>query len=715
MGDTIPFPSRNRGQGDAPASDVPLLAVPRIARICALGLGLDELLEEVCREILSLCGAEGCYLVSLREKAPRIEIRKCVLPGDWPDLDDAYRRETLLGDAAERLGSEGGQAFDDLGLLPPEHPFRALHEPSPVRSAMLFPLKFGTRLLGILFLHRYIGGKRWSEGERRVIADVVAPILAAALERRRMEEELRDSEARYRFLAVHALDFISLHDPGGKYLYASPVAERMLGYRPEEMTGGAATAFLHPDDRERFLEENRRIAEKDRPATALHSRLRRKDGGYLEAETVASAVRDERGEIRMILRITRDITERKRIENRLFENQKLETLGMLAGGVAHEFNNLLLGITGAVELLRLLMPGNGEAGKYLDMIERNGDRAVELTGQLLAYARKGKFSPQVLTLNWAVHEAVPILKAAFPPSVEFRLDLAEDLPPILADATQLKQVVTSLCLNAGEAMPDGGVLSIRTRREEGPPAPGGPGAEPGGEATIVRSGPAGRFSVPCAVLEVIDTGCGMDGKTLGRIFEPFFSTKFIGRGMGLAAVRGIVEIHDGEISVRSRPGEGTAFTVVFPAAPEPHAGVEEEADPGEGRSGTILVADDEDDVREVVSAMLRSFGYRVIEARNGVEAVELFRERHREISLVLLDLMMPWMTGDRAYAEMRRICPWVRALLASGYDESERIREIVAEGFQGFLQKPFRRGDLGRKVEEALGSRARDGVPPKRE
>ena len=684
MGDTIPFPIKNRGANDSQASEVHLLAVPRIARICALSLGLDELLEEVCREILALSGAEGCYLVSCRENVSRAEVWRSVIPGEWPDLRDAYRSGALLREAMERLQSEGGQAIEDLELLPPEHPFRALQASLPVRSAMLFPLTFGTRPLGLLSLHMYSGNKSWREGEVRVLAEVVAPILSATLERRRMVEQKTDSEARYRFLADHALDFISLHDPEGKYLYASPATVRMLGYRPEEMIGVPAVGFLDPDDREKFLEENRKISEKDRASMTIQYRLRRKDGSHLEVETVSSPVFNERGDIRMVLRITRDITERKRIENRLFENQKLEILGMLAGGVAHEFNNLLLGITGSVEMLRIVMKENGEAGKYLDMIERSGERAVELTSHLLAYARKGNYSPRVLSLNWAVLEDVPILKAAFPSSVEFRLDLAEDIPHVLADPTQLKQMVMSLSLNAGEAMPDGGVLSIRTRKEDG----------------------------PRAVLEIADTGCGMDEKTLSRIFDPFFSTKFIGRGMGLAAVRGIVEIHDGEISVRSKPGAGTTFTIVFPAAQELSVDSEILEDPQGDNVGTILVADDEDDVREVVSAMLRSFGYRVIEARDGVEAVDLFRERHREIALVLLDLMMPRMTGDRAFEEMKRICPWVRVLLASGYDENERIREIVAEGFQGFLQKPFRRRELGQKVEEILGARGRGEASP---
>jgi PAS domain S-box-containing protein len=495
-------------------------------------------------------------------------------------------------------------------------------------------------------------------------------------------------------------------------MYASPAAGRMLGYRPEEMMGVSATAFIHPEDRDKFIEENRRIAEKDRAAVTLQCRLRRKDGGFLEVETVSSAVRDDQGGIRMILRITRDITERKTIENRLFESRKLEILGMLAGGVAHEFNNLLLGITGSVELLRMMVGGNGESGKYLDMIERNGERAVELTNQLLAYAQKGKFSPRALSLNWAVQEAVPIINAAFPPTVEMRLDLADDLPLVLADASQLKQVVTSLCLNAGEAMPGGGVLTVRTRKVAGVACHSGDGSEASGETTAGHGKAPGVSGAGCASLEVTDTGCGMDEKTLSRIFEPFFSTKFIGRGMGLAAVRGIVEVHDGKIHVRSKPGSGTTFTIVLPAAREAIEHREEYTDgPVAGGNGTILVADDEDDVREVMSAMLRSFGYRVIEARNGVEAVELFRERHNDISLVVLDLMMPWMTGDRALSEMRRICPWVPALLASGYDESDRMREIVAEGFKGFIQKPFRRQELGRKIGEILGGRGNGENP----
>jgi len=715
MGDTIPFPAKGREAGDSSSGEVPLLAVPRIARICALGLGLDELLGEVCREIQALCGAEGCYLVSCREDAARVEIWHSSLPGEWPDLQAAYRSQGPLGRAMEHLRPEVVLAIDDLDRLPPDDPIRTLYGSHPIRSTLLFPLRFATRLLGLLSLHRYSAPGGWREGDVRVIAEVVSPILSAALERRGMEERLRDSEARYRFLADHALDFISLHDPAGKILYASPAARRMLGYRPEEMMGVSAEAFLHSDDREKFREGNRRLAMGDHSAVTLQCRLRRKNGGYTEVETVSSAVLDERGEVRQVLRVTRDLTERKKMESRLFESRKLETIGLLAGGVAHEFNNLLVGITGAVEMLGLLLAGNKEAGKYLAMIERNGGRAVELTRQLLAYARQGKYSPQIVSVNQAVLEDAPILKAALPASVEFRLELAEEIPPVLADITQLKQVVMSLCLNAGEAMPEGGVLAIRTWKvDDLSESLEEVTAAAGGAATgIVRSGRS--LSGLCSILEVSDTGVGMDQKTLARIFDPFFSTKFIGRGMGLAAVRGIVESHDGEILVRSDPGKGTTFLVGLPAASGPPAEGETPETPQRSLAGTVLVADDEDDVREVVGAMLRSFGYRVIEARNGVEALELFRERLREIDLVLLDLMMPRMTGDQVFAEMRRISPGVRGLLASGYDESGRIREIVADGFGGFLRKPFRRDELGQKVEEILGNRGRGEGSAKRE
>ncbi len=703
MARPIPFPGASPEKpGAAPAGLSPA-AASRIARICALGLGMDELLGEVCREMLSLCGAEACYLTT-RGSAAEPDIWHSAVPGAWPDLRGVYRSGASWDALLERLGAEGTVAVADAGALPPDHPARTFFAPHPLKSLLLVPLKFGTRALGVLALHTFAASRRWEGGEV-ALAEEVAPVLAAALERRRIEDRLRDSEARYRFLAEHALDFISLHDPSGKYLYASPAARRMLGYRPEEMTGCPASAFLAPADLARIAEGDRRLVSGEVSAVTLEHSLRRKDGSLAQVETVSSSVPDSRGRIRQILRVTRDVTERKRMESRLFEGQKAETIGMLAGGVAHEFNNLLAGINGAVEMLGLLLAGNAETERFLELIGRLGNRATVLTRQLLAYAGQGKYSPEVIALNAVVLEDIPVLKAALAASVDLRLELAAESPLVAADITQMKQVITSLCLNAAEAMPDGGILTIRSRREDG----GGAvlpvaGTSAAAEARIRSGRPVAG---PRSVLEVSDTGCGMEPGTMERIFEPFYSTKFIGRGMGLAAVRGIVEAHEGEIVVRSGVGRGTTVSVAFPVA----SGMPKES---EGRdalplcgTGLVLVADDEDDVRAVERAMLESFGYKVIEARDGREAVDRFRERRAEINLVLIDLMMPRMTGEEAFAEIRRIEPGARAILASGYDESGRLREIVAAGFETFLQKPFRRRELGQKVGEALAKAPR--------
>jgi len=695
----IPFRGRNRDDAGFSSFEIPAAVVPNIARICAMGIGLDELLGEICREIVALCNVDACYLVSYRERDGGAEVRHFTGSGEWPSLRKVYGPEPRWNAALEHLCAHGILAVDDLFALAPDDPVRALHEPHSVRSLLLAPLKFGTSLVGLLALHGYGSPRKWGQEGLRIAGAVVA-ILSAALERRRMEERRRVSEARYRFLADNALDFISLHDTSGRYLYASPAANRMLGFRPEEMIGCGGEAFLPPEEQERMRKANRRLAAGEVSALTIHHRFRRKNGGFTEVETVCSAVRGGGGSPSQILRISRDITERKVMETRLFESQKLETIGMLAGGVAHEFNNLLMGISGAVEILSLLLAGNDETAGYLATIDRMGSRAAELTRQLLAYAGQGRQSPDIVSINRIIREDTPVLKSTLPPSVEVRLELDEDAPTILADVLQIKQGIMSLCLNAAEAMPGGGVLTLRTRVEKIPS--GGSSTREGTERTVGSDSAISQGMK--LVLEVSDTGSGMDAETVSRIFEPFYSTKFVGRGMGLAAVRGIVESHDGWIRVTSEVGKGTTFSLTFPAVVG-ESPVEERGEtfPLCG-TGTILIADDEDDVRSMVRAMLESFGYRVLEARDGKEAVDLYREKRGEIDLVLLDMMMPRMTGEEAFAEIRSISPSSRAVLASGYDERGRIGEVVASGFSGFLRKPFRRRELGQMVSEALGN-----------
>ncbi|HEX9205131.1 MAG TPA: ATP-binding protein [Candidatus Deferrimicrobiaceae bacterium] len=675
MGNAIPFPSNVRKGAGIPSRGLPLSAVPRIARICALGLGFDELLDEVCREILALSGADGgCLFFCGDEWVPERGLRAGAA-GDPPDATAAYRPGPPLDAILDRLRAEGVLRADDIELLPPEDPLKLLLSDLPVRSALLVPLRFGTRLLGFLALHATGNPRPWT-GELLSAMDLVATILSAVLERRRMEDRLRVSEARYRFLAESSPDLISLHEPSGRFLYASPASLQILGVRPERMAGAPVEGFLHPDDVAAVLEEFRRVLSGGGASTLLY-RMRRADGAFLEVESSSTAIPGGPRDEPRVIRVTRDVTARRRMEARLQENQTLSAIGTLAGGVAHEFNNLMAGIQGAVEMLSLVAGENPQARPYLDVILRMGNRATELTHQLLAYSRQGKYSPVVLSLRTVVNETVSVLRASLPPAVELAVSIEEGLPPVYADAAQMRQVVTGLCLNAAEAMPEGGRIAVRAGRE-----------------------PEGRR----VVLQVSDTGIGMGEETRSRIFQPFFSTKSAGRGMGLAAIRGIVENHGGEVLVDSRPGEGATFSVLLPASAERRKATRHPATGPRPDTGRILLADDEPDVRAVVRAMLESLGYTVVEAKDGREAVDLFRRGHAGIDMVLLDQLMPRLTGEAALAEMRKIAPGVRAILASGYDESDRVGEIVAAGFGGFLQKPFRRQELGEMIAGILAA-----------
>ena len=675
MGKAILFPGGSPMGGGFPSGVVPASAVPRIARICALGLAFDELLDEVCREILALSGADGgCLFLSTRDA--RSETFSSVAEsGTLPGVSGAYRPGPALERLLDRMRTEGRIQADDLSLLPASDPLKRLLDPFPVRSALLIPLRFGTRLLGFVALHVTGEPKPWG-GEVLSAMDMVAAILSAALERRRAEDRLRASEARYRFLMDHSPDLITLHDATGRILYASPASLPMLGVRPELMNGSPIEGFLHPDDAGNVVAEIGRTAGGEKPDTSLPYRMRCADGRFVDVETSSTPFPEGPEGDRRVLRVTRDISGRKKMEARLAEGQMLSTIGMLAGGVAHEFNNVLAAIQGSVELLSMHAGGNPQARPYIDVIRRMANRAAELTRQLLAYSRQGKYTPTSIRLARVLSETLPTIRTSLPSGVEFSSECDATLPFVYVDIAQVKQVVMGLCLNAAEAMTGGGRLSVRTYSEPGD----------------------GRV-----VLEVSDTGPGIDPKTMPRIFEPFFTTKSVGRGMGLAAIRGIVDNHGGEIRVVSREGKGTTCTVLLPVSEVPAAPEPPSAEGQPAGAGRVLLVDDEEDVRGVVHAMLDTLGYEVIEARDGLEALEIFRCRAAEIDLVILDLVMPHLTGEATLERIRRIAPAVPAILISGYDESGRIREIVDAGFGGFLQKPFRRQDLGKKVRELLG------------
>ncbi len=383
-------------------------------------------------------------------------------------------------------------------------------------------------------------------------------------------------------------------------------------------------------------------------------------------------------------------------EERLRQAQKMESIGLLAGGVAHDFNNLLTSIMGNASLLQDEV--FEESRDKLDALISATEKAADLTRQLLAYAGKGRFVVETLSLSRIVREMTNLLRASIPKKVTVQLALKPDLPGILADRGQLQQIVMNLVINAAEAIgtEQTGTVTVATRAQEV------------SEADRILDEVTARPLAPGSYVrfEVADTGCGMDHETRKKIFDPFFTTKFMGRGLGLAALAGIVQQHHGAIELETAPGRGATFRVFLPAVAAPEvprrAGRQSDLRGAE----TVLVADDEATVRDFARGALERYGYRVLTARDGAEAIRIFEENADEVGLVLLDLTMPVMGGDDVISVLKSGRDDLSVIVMSGYSEAEVEKKFAGKGVSGFLQKPFTAGRLAEEVKKALADRA---------
>lgn len=386
-----------------------------------------------------------------------------------------------------------------------------------------------------------------------------------------------------------------------------------------------------------------------------------------------------------------DLETRKQLQDQLFQSQKFETIGVLASGIAHDFNNILTGIVGSTELLKMTLPVPHPAHEDLDNIMQATQRATALTRELLTYASTGQHGYEVIKLNQMVTSILVILRSQMSRSIIVRKALMPDVPNVEADAVQIQQIMMNLCLNASEAMKEqGGILSITTDRvlltEDDCDA-----------CTYLRPQP-GEY----AVFEVTDTGAGMASEKLRHIFEPFYTTKAQGRGLGLAVVHSIVKAHRGGIEVTSELGQGTTIRIFLPASSK-HMPEREIGNTGDvtGKH-TILLVDDEEVLRSLGQRALEHFGYRVLLAPDGIEAVRIFREHAAEIDLVILDLSMPRKGGEDAYQEMRGIKDDLKILLCCGYNEALASSKLAGEHIVGFLPKPYGIDTLAQTVQTAL-------------
>ena len=400
---------------------------------------------------------------------------------------------------------------------------------------------------------------------------------------------------------------------------------------------------------------------------------------------------DENGDITSFDGYFVDITEKKRLEETLMQTQKLESLGMLAGGIAHDFNNILTGVMGYASLIRSMVKGDEKLDKYAEIIEKSATRATSLTSQLLGFARKGKYVITKLSINDLVKELAGFLKETIDRKVAIVIDTEDNLPPVEGDGNQIYQSLLNLCLNARDAMPDGGKLYIKTEfyllNEE--------------QVIDFFRVPAGEY----VRISITDTGMGMTPEVKKRIFEPFFTTKKSGKGtgLGLAMVYGIVKNHGGYISVYSEPELGTTIRLYLPRT----EGMIEELKKtrvvfDKPRKGAILLIDDEDVIRELGRDILEAYEYEVFLAAHGNEGIRIYNENKDRIDLVILDMVMPEKTGKQTFREIRDINPNARILLCSGYGQEQYFHELFELGAAGFLQKPFQHSQLLSMVEQAL-------------
>ena len=501
-------------------------------------------------------------------------------------------------------------------------------------------------------------------------------------DRKRTEQKIREQAA----LLDVATEAIFVHSLDNKILFWNKGAERLYGWKREEVVGKNAWKLLYQNSQSQ-QEIQKTLLEKGEWQGELHKVT--KDNKDIIVASRLTLVRDALNQPKSILVVNSDITEKKQLEAQFLRTQRMESIGTLAGGIAHDLNNVLAPILMAVQLLQLKLTDE-RCQQWLDILETSARRGADLVKQVVSFARGMDGDRTIVQVRHILSEIRQIARETFPKSIEMYIDVSQDLWAVSGDATQLHQVLMNLCVNARDALPDGGTLSIYAEN-------------------LLIDEDSARMNIEAkvgayVVVTVSDTGIGIPPETLDRIFEPFFTTKEIGKGtgLGLSTVMGIIKSHGGFIDVYSEIGKGTEFKIYLPALEETEARSFEELDPPAGQGELILVVDDEVSIRTITKTALENHHYRVLTASDGIEAIALYAQHKKSINAVLIDIMMPEMDGSTTIRTLRKMEPEVKIIAVSGLVSTDKLAQLAMLEVNTFLSKPYTTIDLLKSLHTVL-------------
>jgi PAS domain S-box-containing protein len=659
-----------------------LSAILRVNQALSGILDLKEILDVVIEEAVTLVGRDQGF-IALRDfddDALHIVASRGLSEAD---LVAASARSIKASRGTFAVSVLRGEMVEipDTGQssLPENLLLRALP-----RSLSNIPLKIGERVIGVISLD----ATPPDEQVRRLLR-AMADLAAVAIERAQLFETAQRSQELYRTLFDSVPEAVFLFDPESlRILDVNETCIARYGYTRQELLEMSMCDLLSLENAESCREISWETLAQGSYRHPGDIRHRRRDGSLLDVSIHSTIIR--LGDRPAILTVASDVTRRKKLEEQLRLAQKLESVGLLASGVAHDFNNILTAILGNASLLRAQVSDNSPVAADLEVIERSARRGAELTRRLLTFARAGKQVMSFVSINDLAREVIKILSRTLDKGITIQQQLDEHVVSVKGDASQLQQVLMNLALNARDAMPSGGRLTIKTR------------------SVVLNKERANRYLDLApgryAQLTVEDTGTGLDAEVKSHLFQPFFTTKEPGKGtgLGLALAFSIVKDHGGHIDVHSEPGRGTKVTILLPAAEQGVPPLEDESAPEPaGGAETILIVDDEEAILRMVKRLLSRYGYHVLTASGGEEALKICNDQ-QEIAVVILDLIMPGISGQETWRRLREVAPHCKVLISSGLWSEKAVQEALTAGAAGFIRKPYETSDLVRQIRQAL-------------